>query len=154
MLTAAFWNTNVRDNSLELERKLAFTSSATQFATSATHTTFQDVGISASVSYAANRILQVTYLTAGVPAGGIQGIIWKLVRGSTDVRTFESTSGQYPNTSNIQHFTFVSTFQGPATAGTETFKIQVKANSANTNVVDFGAAAYPRVLLVEDLGPA
>ena len=154
VLTAAFWNTNVRDNSLELNRRLNNAASSSGFATTATHTTFQDVGVSASVTYPANAIIKVTYATHGIANGGIQGIKWKFVRGSTDIRLFEITSSAFPDTSGACSFTFVAIFQAPAVGATETFKVQLAARTNNTAVSDWGAAAYPRQLLIEQLGTA
>jgi len=45
-------------------------------------------------------------------------------------------------------------FQGPASAATETFKIQIRASTNNTRVDEFASAAAPRALLIEDLGQA
>ena len=133
---------------------LGYSSLTTQFNTAATHTTYQDTGSSASISYAANRMIAIYYSTHGIPIGGVQGINYKLMRGSTVIKYFETPSTFYPNTANAVTFTLSALIVGPATAGTETFKMQVAAASNNTQVIDYGSANLPRYFWVVDLGPA
>jgi hypothetical protein len=50
-------------------------------------------------------------------------------------------------------FTFAWVFNGPATAGTETFNVQIAAAPANTSVASNGDLDTGRQLIITDLGP-
>jgi hypothetical protein len=129
---------------------LGFQSLSTNFVTSATHTTFQDEGLSISVSYQANRRLRVTWQGGLFAGGGAQRIQLQLLRTSTVLSTFVS-----PTTVNslvTETYGFSTVFNGPATAATETFKLQIAAYTSNTSVQSSGSNS-PRTLLIEDLGP-
>lgn len=133
---------------------LNYSSNATSnFTTSGTHTTFQDVtSLSASVTYAANRVLRVTLEVAPYTPGGVNGIEYKCIRGSTDIKVWdipgEALSG------SVQHqMTLTCTFAGPASGATETFKVQMKGLS-NTQVGNQASAGSPSRLIIEDLGPS
>ena len=127
--------------------------STTAFNTSATHTNYQDDGLSVSVAYQANRILRATWITAVYVAGGVNTINAKLVRGSTDVMEWSFPS-EVLATGFALSVTESIVFQGPVSAATETFKIQIRASTNNTRVDEFASAAAPRALLIEDLGQA
>ena len=129
----------------------------TGFTTSATHTTYQDEGLTLSVPYLANRILRVTFSSNPYPSGGLQSIRWKLLRGSTTLGIFQTLSAEL-DTGAVTTKMYAVTFNGPASAATETFKVQMKAASSNTAVTSFGGdingeGVGPRLLTVEDLGP-
>ena len=120
------------------------------FGTSATHTTFQDEGLTLSIAYRASRILRVTWNGHLVASGGAQGIKLAFVRGATTIGNVQSES---VSAATPVSRTFSKTFNGPATAATETFKIQIGALTANTVVTSYADANFTRQLLVEDLGP-
>jgi hypothetical protein len=130
---------------------LARTALTTAFTTSATHTTYQDEGLSASVSYGAARVLRATLTVQPYASGGSQGLNYKLVRGSTDVYVW--TIGRGLSNTFQEATTLTYSFAGPVAGATETFKIQQSALSINTAVNSFGSATQPRVLTIEDLGP-
>lgn len=122
------------------------------FTTSGTHNSFQDVtNYSASTTYFANRILRVTVQVAPYPSGGANSISYKLVRGSTDLTTFDIPNDAMAT--GFAHGMVLShTFSGPSTGATETFKLQIRANNTNTAVSNFASASAIGVLVVEDLG--
>lgn len=123
----------------------------TSFTTSGTHTTFQDEGLSISVTYGANRVLRVSLYVTPYSPGGIQAAQYQVLRTSTQVLQAITPA---LIVANGQSFTYSRVFNGPATAATETFKVQLKALTANTSVASFGAAnGFDRQLLIEDLGP-
>ena len=123
----------------------------TSFNTSATHTTFQDEGLSVSVSYGPSRILAVSWQANLYCPGGTNVIQAKLIRGSTDLVLYDYAAHSLSTTAGTM---FLNRFvlSGPATAATETFKVQIRGTS-NTSVASYAAASIPRYLLIEDLGP-
>jgi hypothetical protein len=153
VLTAAFWNSNVRDNMLFLPRGvLGLATTTSYFTTSATHTTFQDVtGLSFSATYQANRYLRATLKTAPIPNGGLQPINFRVVRGSTTVATWAVAAAALDST-YANNMTFSVVFQGPASSATETFKIQMNAASGNTQVGAYADATYFGSFAIEDIG--
>lgn len=135
---------------------LGYEQLTTSFGTSATHTTFQDEGLDASCSYGANRMLRVTLSVRPYPNGGLQAIYYRVLRGSTEVAKWVVETAVL-SAGTAGAFTLTQTFAGPATAATETFKVQIAAATANTQVSSYGntvAIDGPRQFWVEDLGPS
>jgi len=119
-------------------------------ATTGTHTTMQDEGLTKSIVYGPSRVLRVS-IQVHPYANPAQRIYFRLVRGSTGLIRF--TTPTFVNAGRYESFFWSYVFNGPATAATETFKVQFAAIDANSAVESFGDATSPRVLLVEDLGP-
>jgi hypothetical protein len=130
---------------------LGFQSLQTSYPTTGTHTTYQDEGLSFSATYRASRILRVSWNGGLFAGGGAQRIKIKALRGATSL--FEFSTPTIVNNLLTEAYGFSYVFAGPSTAGTETFKMQVAAVTANTSVQSSGTAAQPRTLLLEDLGP-
>ena len=124
----------------------------TQFSTSATHTTYQDEGLSISVSYGPSRILAVSWQAFVYTPGGANSIFAQILRTSTAIVTYRYFAHSL-NSGDTTMFLNRFVFSGPATGSTETFKVQIKANTNNTQVSSYADALQPRYLLVEDLGP-
>ena len=120
------------------------------FLTAATHSVAQDEGLSVSISYLASRVLRVTFTGHLWANGGSQGISLRFVRGATTFGFFqtESLSAVTPLSCS-----FTKVFNGPATGATETFKVQIAALTANTQVSSYADGNFTRQLIVEDLGP-
>ena len=153
VLTAAFWNTNVRDNSNALPRGvLGKASLATAFTTSATHTAYQDTGLTASVTYENNRILRVSCMAQYYPSGGLQGINIRLIRTATTMSQHQITADALNATASTAGF--VECFITTASATTETFKVQISAAVSNTAVTQYGDGNFTRYFIVEDIGAA
>jgi hypothetical protein len=133
---------------------LGISESTSAFATSATHTTFQDTGLSVSVSYGPSRRIKITAQLRPYPNGGLQFVEYRFVRGSTNIviaayGTCDLSASEAPTK------TYSYTFSGPSTAATETFKVQMRGTSANTQVTDYATGTDgPRQLVIEDVGPA
>lgn len=123
----------------------------TSFTTSATHTTFQDEGLSTSVTYGANRYLRVTLTLSVGSSGGSQGVAFRVLRGSTTIHSWY----MYESFGTIFGVarTLTCTIAGPSSGATETFKVQIAAATSNTAVNSYGNAGEPRILTVEDVGP-
>lgn len=125
---------------------LGLFSSTTSFRTTGTHTTFQNDGLSVSVTYAASRIIRVTVGWQLYVSGGANTILFKIRRGSTDILSSSHDSATLA-TGGASWFTDVIVFNGPASSATETFTTQI-AGSVNTAVDTFGT----KFIHVEDLG--
>lgn len=126
--------------------------SGTDTGTSGTHTNYVDDAMTLSVTYAAARRLRITWSTSLVVTGGANNINYKFVRGSTDLAQRDVPSVALDTVYVLGH-TASYTFDGPLVGATETFKVQFRATPTNTQVKSFAAAAYPKSLTVEDLGP-
>jgi hypothetical protein len=120
------------------------------FSTSATHTTAQDDGLSVSISSLPSRVLRVTFTGHPYANGGAQGVAFRFVRGATTFGFFQTIA--LPINPPIS-YSFTKVFNGPATGATETFKVQILALTANTQVTSYADANFTRQLIVEDLGP-
>jgi hypothetical protein len=154
VLTAAFWNTNVRDNLNASPRGiLGFHTSTTAFQTSATHTTAQDEGLTKSITYEANRTLKVTLRVNPFTTGGLQAVEYQVLRGATIIVVFFINLTDLSTTAATVK-TLSHTFNGPASAATETFKVQYRAATSNTAVNSYADATLNKQLVVEDIGPA
>jgi hypothetical protein len=130
---------------------IGFQALTTSYVTTGTHTAYQDEGLSASVTYRANRLLRASWNGGLYAGGGAQKIKVQLLRGSTTVYEFISPTAV--NSIVTEAWGFSIPFAGPATAATETFKLQIAAYTSNTSVQSSGGASSPRSLLIEDLGP-
>ena len=126
--------------------------STTAFGTSATHTTFQDSGLTLSISYTTNRYLRVTWQGNVYTPGGVQGVSFKMLRGATAIT--EAVFPAESMSSTASHAVNAQAIVTTASTTTETFKIQIKAFTSNTQVTDFGSATTIRQFIVEDIGPS
>lgn len=124
----------------------------TAFATSATHTTPQDEGLTLSITYGAARFLKVTLQVMPWSSGGAQAIDFYILRAGGAVWRWQASSGA-TSTGAGDSRTFSAVIAGPISGATETFKVQINAAAANTAVQSFGQAGLPRMLTVEDIGP-
>jgi hypothetical protein len=128
----------------------------TSFATTNPHTTYQDEGLSTSVTYAANRKLRITLSVRPYTNGGTNFVGYRVLRGSTVVAVW---GFGYPDISNTEApaKTVVFVMTTPGTGATETFKVQIQGAS-NTAVTSYGqswtAADGGRQFIIEDIGPA
>lgn len=129
---------------------LGFHSLTTPYATTTSHTAFQDEGLTITASYRANRILRLSWNSSLFAPAGSQRVKIRLVRGSTTI--YDWISPTAINTITNEGFTISVPFLGPATAASETFKVLIAAYAA-TAVQSYATASAPRTLLLEDLGP-
>lgn len=127
---------------------LGYYTTSSNFATSATHTTFQDDGLSVSVTYGASRVLKVSVGWTLYPGGGLQSIYFKWLRGSTQIGPTGTVDSASLNAGGGNFFTFSWVFNGPAAGATETFKTQIAASTSNTAVNTFSN----KWICIEDLG--
>ncbi len=120
--------------------------------TTATHNIMQDEGLSCSVTYNANRYLKVTLHVRPYPSGGLQGITYQILRGTTVVAYYPIEPPTLA-AATAAPITLSFVFAGPSTGATETFKVQFRASDSNTAVSSYGSSGDgARQLVVEDVG--
>jgi hypothetical protein len=122
----------------------------TAFGTAATHTTFQDTGATLTITEISGRRYKITMLSNPYPNGGLQGVRFKLLRAGVELRQFHYSSVVMDTgvaLPVVMQFVYTSVGSGSAT-----YKMQLSALSANTQVSDFGDATFPRQFIIEDLG--
>ena len=132
---------------------LGFQTTTTAFSTSATHTTYQDSGLTLSIPYVTNRYLRVTWQGNPYTPGGVQGIGFKFLRGATIIQ-----EGAIPGeamAAGVSSAFITEIIVATTSTTTETFKLQIKAWTNNTAVADFASSpATSRQFIVEDIGPS
>ena len=120
------------------------------FATAAPHTTFQDNGMTLTITEVSGRYYRITAFSNLVPTGGLQGIGLRIVRtaGSLKQGNYAPAVMQVDTSLPVVlSFTYLSVASGAAT-----YKVQIGAITNNTTVNDYGDATFPRQFLIEDLG--
>ena len=124
----------------------------TQFATSATHTIFQDTGATLTITEVSGRRYKISMLSNPYPSGGLQSIRFALKRGASTLREWTySTAVLDAGVSLPVVMEYVYTSVG---SGSATYKMQMAAQASNTTVNDYGDGTFPRQFIIEDLGPA
>ena len=126
--------------------------STSAFGTSAVHTTFQDDGLTLTITEISGRRYKITALENPYPNGGLQGVSYALLRSATILRQW-SYSSVVMDTGNafpaVMEYVYIAT-----TSGSATYKMQLAAGSANTQVTSYGDGTFPRQFIIEDLGTA
>ena len=126
--------------------------STSQFATSATHTTFQDDGLTLTITEISGRKYKITALENPYPNAGLQGVKFALVRTTTTLREWTyapavmDTTVAYPA---VMEYVYTS-----VGSGSVTYKMRISAATANTQVITYADASFPRQFIIEDLGTA
>lgn len=123
----------------------------TVFSTAATHTTYQDTGLTLTMSLNTSRLYKWTVIGNPYPSGGQQGIVYRLVEGSTGKLVWNLASASLETGASMA--VTLSGYYIPSSSSSTTYKIQMKASAANTAVSDYGATDQPRQFIVEDMGP-
>jgi hypothetical protein len=124
----------------------------TVFTTSATHTTFQDDGLTLTITEISGRRYRITALENPYPSGGLQGIQFSLIRGASTLRNWTYSAAlmdagvAYPA---VLQYVYTSVGSGVAT-----YKMQLAAATANTAVTTYGDGTFPRQFIIEDIGTA
>ena len=122
----------------------------TNFPTVATHTTFQDNGMTLTFTEIIGRIYRITAYSNIYPSGGLQGINMRILRGATSIKQANyATDVLNAATALPVALTFVYT---STASGSATHKVQIQAATNNTVVNDFGDATFPRQFVIEDIG--
>jgi hypothetical protein len=123
------------------------------FTTSATHTTFQDTGMTLTITEVSGRRYKITATGNIYPPGGLQGIQMRLLRGATSLKqnNFPDSVLNAGNSFGIVTMTYVYT---STASGAATYKMQMRADAVNTAVSDYGDATFPRQFFIEDIGPS
>lgn len=138
----------------QFNQLVAVATSSSSFSAASAYTTYQDIGLSATVSYAANRKYKVTLHHRPYVNGGSNTLGYRLTDGSTVFVLFPyGTNDLSTSTAPVRTNSYI--FSGPTTNGSATWKIQGAATLNNTAWIDYyGADGSPRQLTIEDVGPA
>jgi len=121
------------------------------FTTSATHTTFQDTGMTLTITEVSGRRYKITATSNIYTPGGVQSLNMRLLRGATALKqnNFPDSVMNSGNSLGIVTMTYVYT---SVASGSVTYKMQMCAGSSNTSVSDYGDATFPRQFMIEDIG--
>jgi hypothetical protein len=123
------------------------------FTTSATHTTFQDTGMTLSVAEVSGRRYKITAIGNIYTPGGVQSLESRLLRDAAVLKQ-ANWHESVMNSGNSLGVTFLTYIYTSVGSGSATYKIQMRAGVSNTSVSDYGDATFPRQFFVEDIGPA
>ena len=122
----------------------------TNFVTSGTHTTFQDNGMTLTITEIVNRYYRITAYSNPYPSGGLQGVNLRLLRGANALKQ-GNYSVNVMDTGTALPVVFTYVYKSAA-SGSQTYKVQIAAASANTAVNDYADATFPRQFIIEDIG--
>ena len=132
---------------------LGFQTTTTPFSTTAAHNVYQDSGLTLSIPYVTNRYLRVTWQGNLYTPGGIQAIGFKFLRGATTIQ-----EGAIPGeamATGVSSAINAEMVVATTSTTTETFKVQIKAFTNNTQISDFASSPSTlRQFIVEDIGPS
>lgn len=124
----------------------------TAFQTIATHTTFQDNGMTLTFTEVSGRLYRITAFSNLYPIGGIQGVNIRILRAAVALKQGNFATNVMNATTALPlqlSYTYTAVTNGAAT-----FKVQIAAATNNTAVNDFGDATFPRQFIIEDIGIA
>lgn len=121
------------------------------FTTSATHTTFQDTGMTLTITEISGRRYKITATSNIYTPGGLQALNMRLLRGATVLKqnNFTESVMNTGNSLGLVTMTYVYTSTG---SGSATYKMQMAAGALNTSCADYGDATQPRQFIIEDIG--
>lgn len=121
------------------------------FTTSATHTTFQDTGMTLTITEVSGRQYKITATSNIYTPGGVQSLNMRLVRATAVLKqnNFPDSVMNSGNSLGIVTMTYVYT---SVASGSATYKMQMCAGASNTSVSDYGDATFPRQFMIEDIG--
>ena len=122
------------------------------FNTSAPHTTFQDNGMTLTITEVSGRRYKVTVMGLPYPTGGAQGMGYRIVRAGVSLvqRNLSTLLMNATNTFPL-NLSYVYT---AVSSGSATYTVQIQASTNNTQVTDYGDATFPRQFFIEDIGPS
>lgn len=144
VLTAAFWNEQVRDNSLAIRTaQINIQSTAKTDTFTMASTTFTDVtGLSVTITPSAStsKILVLINLQMGTQVG-VTNCFARLVRGATTIAVGDAAGSRIPTTifgpaSAANPMGSMAFLDSPATTSATTYKVQIRAQSANTVAIN------------------
>ena len=121
------------------------------FTTSATHTTFQDTGMTLTITEVSGRRYKITATGNIYTPGGVQSVEMRLMRAASALKqnNFPDSVMSAGNSFGTVTMTYVYT---SVASGSATYKMQMRAGASNTSVSDYGDATFPRQFIIEDIG--
>lgn len=121
------------------------------FSTAATHTTYQDEGLTVTTDDLVGRRFKFTLAVNVYVPGGANGVTYRLLRDGVSMREwYIPTEALSTGTVHSMTLTHVETV-AVTHAGT-VFKVQIAAFATNTQVASSASAAFQRQLTIEDIG--
>ena len=118
--------------------------------TTGTHTSAQATGLTQTISAISNRRLKITSTHNFTASGGTNGVY--LAHRAAGANIFYSSLPSL-NASTYTYLSVVSHYATTAT-GSLTIDVYFAASPNNTAINDNGAAATPKFLIIEDIGPS
>jgi len=120
------------------------------FNTSAPHTTFQDNGMTLTITEVSGRKYRITALGLPYPTGGAQGMGYRILRAGVSLvqRNLSTLLMNATNTFPLS-LSYVYT---AVSSGSVTYTAQIQASTNNTQVTDYADATFPRQFFIEDIG--
>ena len=124
----------------------------TQFQTAAIHTTYQDTGLTLTITERVDRLYRISWKAQIYPNGGLQAMLFRFMRGTTVIAAaaFAPTMLSTTDTCMAYHEYIYQS----ASSGSQTWKVQIAAAAANSQVTQYGDATFPRQFTIEDIGTA
>jgi hypothetical protein len=122
----------------------------TAYDTTSPHTTFQNNGMTLTITEELGRIYRITAACFPYPSGGLQGVFFRAMRAGVSIKQFNfSPTVMDAGVSLPLFMTFVYT---SVASGSATYTMQIAAATANTSVSDYGDATFRRQFWIEDIG--
>lgn len=131
---------------------VAHQQSLTNFVTASPHNTYQDEGLTVTITEAAHRRLRITLVVNPFSSVAGNAIAYQVLRNGVRVREWQF-SGQAISNASASSFTLlhVITDSGVGASGV-VYKVQIRNVTANSTVASFADAALPKFLMIDDLG--
>ena len=123
------------------------------YATTGTHTTLQDEGLTLTLAEVVRRRWKFSLILNPYVPGGANAVNYKLLRDGVVMREW-TLPVEAMSTSSSHGITLTHTEAIAASAAASVFKVQIRATPTNTSVTSFADAATMRQLVVEDIGPS
>lgn len=121
----------------------------TGFSTSATHTTYQDNGMTLTISEVNGRVYRHSARLNPYPQGGLQGIHFRLLRNGVGVTDFYLSSALLDVVTAYAFFPVV--YYTATSTASVVWKWQIRAATINTRVDDYADTTFFRQYAVEDV---
>lgn len=121
------------------------------FTTSATHTTFQDTGMTLTITEISGRRYRIIAVSNIYTPGGVQALNMRLLRSAAVLKQSNFTESVM-NSGNSLGIVTMNYIYTSVSSGSATYKMQMSAGANNTSCADYGDATQPRQFYIEDIG--
>lgn len=121
-------------------------------ASTGTHTTFQDTGMTLTLTLNTSRLYRAQISVNPYPSGGVQGMSFQLLQGASVVNHWNIAGAALETGASLA--VLLGCYFQPSSGTSTIYKIQFRGNTANTQVNDYASATQTRQFWIEDMGPA